>query len=182
MYRNSTYVAFDAQSETDPTKSDIRYFNVLKAQSGNSNIDFILRDAHDKTSPVRDTSNQQTLEARIKDRLRNHSKNVLVILSDNTRKHGSMLSFEIEQAVDTYKLPLIIAYADVGVLTMSNDPTSSLSGRWPYALKKRIDNATAKAIHIPFKVDSIQKALSQFSVVSGAMPSGPLDWFRPHGE
>lgn len=30
------------------------------------------------------------------------SKNMVVILSENTRKSGSVLSYEIEQAIDNY--------------------------------------------------------------------------------
>ena len=31
MNRTGTYVAFDGQGSTDPTESDIHYFNLLKA-------------------------------------------------------------------------------------------------------------------------------------------------------
>jgi hypothetical protein len=34
---------------------------------------------------------------------------MVVIISSDTRKSGSMLSWEVEQAVDFYELPLIIA-------------------------------------------------------------------------
>ena len=38
--------------------------------------------------------------------------------------------------------------------------------RWPKALKERIANGTAKAIHIAFKEKAIMAAISQFSVHS----------------
>ena len=54
-------------------------------------------------------------EARIQERLRG-SKNAVIILSADTRKSGSMLSYEIEQALDVYGLPLIITYVDFQVV------------------------------------------------------------------
>jgi hypothetical protein len=80
-----------------------------------------------------------------------------------------MLSYEIEKAVDTYELPLIITYA--GYNSILNP--SKLSDRWPSALSTRINNGTAKAIHIPYKKDAIFDAIGQFTV-NGRQPSGSL--------
>lgn len=104
--RTGTYVAFDGLGQTDPSKSDFRYYSTIQAWDANNNIDFKFVNSHDKTDAVRDSSKRATLEARIQERLR-ASKNMLVILSPQTRKSGSMLVFETEQAVDTYDLPLI---------------------------------------------------------------------------
>ena len=40
MNRTGTYVAFDGQGSTDPTESDIHYFNLLKAWNKSGSIDF----------------------------------------------------------------------------------------------------------------------------------------------
>jgi len=165
--RTGTYVAFDGLGQTDPTKSDFRYYSTIQAWDANKKIDFKFVNSHEKTDAVRDTSKRATLEARIQERLR-ASKNMIVILSPQTRKSGSMLVFEIEQAVDEYKLPLIIVYPGLRVIRH----VDQLSSRWPTALSTRIGNATAKAIHIAFAKEPILDAIGQFSV-NGKDLSGP---------
>ena len=122
-------------------------------------IDFKFVNSHEKASAVRDTSKLETLKASIRQRL-SVSKNMVVIISGDTRKSGSLLSYEVEMAVDHYKIPLIIAYAGYGsVLT----PLSH-SEEWPTALKMRINNGSAKAIHIPFKKDALFAFIDRFTV------------------
>lgn len=158
-YRNGTYIAFDGLGQTNPTLSDFKYYSIMQAWDSHKSIDFKYVDSHEKTYAVRDTSLKSTLESRIRERL-SDSKNVVVILSGATRKSDSMLSYEIEQAVDRYQIPLILAYVDYNVVA---DP-SLLSSYWPIALSSRVSNNTARAIHIPFIKDALLDAISQFSV------------------
>ncbi|KKL03463.1 hypothetical protein LCGC14_2625900 [marine sediment metagenome] len=169
--RTGTYIAFDGLGQTDPTKSDFRYYSTLQAWAANKSIDFTFVNSHDKTYAVRDSSKRATLEARIGERL-GLSKNVLMILSSETRKSGSMLCYEIEQAVDTYGLPLIAAYTDCKTIL---DP-SAHSDRWPSALATRINNGPAKVIHVAFRQSPILAAIEQFSV-HGKMPSSSLVYY-----
>ncbi len=39
-YRSGTYVAFHANRTTDPTESDIKYYNLLKMWDENDAFDF----------------------------------------------------------------------------------------------------------------------------------------------
>ena len=55
MNRTGTYVAFDGQGTTDPTESDIHYFNLLKAWNRLGIIDFKITNSHEKTYQVRDS-------------------------------------------------------------------------------------------------------------------------------
>ena len=70
------------------------------------------------------------------------------------------MPFEIEKAVDVYEIPIIVAYT---VFTDAIRNPSALTGYWPPSLKKRIDDGTAHAIHIPFKQAPIYDAIDQFS-------------------
>lgn len=63
-YRNKTYIAFDRDN-------DIRYYNLMKTWSNNSNSNFNLYDAHDLNITY-DTS----LEESIKSQLRKDFKKV----------------------------------------------------------------------------------------------------------
>ena len=67
--RTGTYVAFDGQGSTDPTESDIHYFNLLKAWNKSGSIDFRFTNSHEKTYQVRDSSSKATLFNRLETRL-----------------------------------------------------------------------------------------------------------------
>lgn len=170
-YRSGTYIAFDGLGQTDPAKSDFRYYGNIQAWAAHRNIEFSYVNSHEKTYAVRDSSLRATLEARIRERLAN-SKNVVVILSSDTRRSGSMLSYEIEQAVDHYHLPLILAYVDYQMIAAPD----RLSGYWPTALSERIHNSSAKAIHIPFAKDAILDAIGQFSISN--LPATSLNYYN----
>lgn len=166
--RTGTYIAFDGLGKVNPSESDFRFYATVQAWSAGKNIDFKFVNSHEKTAEVRDTSLRSTLEARIRERLA-ASKNCVVFLSDDTRKSGSMLSYEIELAVDKYEIPLICVYTGCEIIC---EP-SELSKRWPDAMTKRIESRAARAIHIPFKKSILLAAISQFHV-NGDRPSGPL--------
>lgn len=166
-YRTGTYVAFDGLGEADPTKSDFRYYATIQAWSANKNIEFSLTNSHEKTYAVRDTSQRSTLYSRIQERLR-ASKNMLIILTNETRYTGSVLSYEIEQAIDTYKIPLIIAYPGYSSIL----DVDGLSSLWPKALVDRINNDNTKAIHIAFAKDCILDAINQFHVNGKTLSNG----------
>ena len=160
-YRNGTYIAFDGQGTADPTESDLKYLGLLRSWNKNKNYVLHYYDSHLKTNKVMDSSTRKTLEARLMERMRN-SKNMLIILSEDTNYDRGMLNFEIEKAVDVYDIPLIIAYAGCNSLISA----TKYSNSWPQALKERITNGTAKAIHIAFKEKAIMAAISRFTVHS----------------
>lgn len=168
MNKTGTYVAFDGLGQTDPSKSDFRYYSILQAWDANKSIDFKLTNSHEKTSSVRDSSLKATLYARIRERL-SASKNMVVILSENTRKNGSVLSYEIEQAIDNYKIPLIIAYPAYSAIWAVN---SDLSAMWPTALSTRIDLQDTRAIHVGFKKEPIVDAIPRFTVNGDQLSNG----------
>ena len=160
-YRNGTYVAFDGNDTTDPTKSDMKYYGLLQAWNKNKKNILTFSDSHKKTYQVRDSSTIKTLQDRLLERMRS-SKNMLIIISEDTSWDRGMLNFEIEKAIDYYKLPLIIAYTGYECILAPE----KLSELWPKALSERINDNVARCIHIPFKEKSIMAAISQFSVHS----------------
>jgi hypothetical protein len=154
-YRNGTYVAFHAAGTNLPGKSDMDYYNLMKAWTAKTDDDFTMINSHDKASAVRDSSLRRTLRDSLLERLRN-SKNMVLIIGETTRLDTDWVPFEIEQAVDTYKIPIIAAY------TVWDQPIrnpAALSGYWPRALEVRINNETANVIHIPFKKEVLKDAL-----------------------
>ena len=166
-YRNGTYVAFHADGNNLPGgRSDIDYYRMLQAWSAHPDDEFTMVNSHEKASAVRDSSLKATLRASLLTRLAN-SKNMLLIIGKTTSSDTDWVPFEIENAVDKYKIPIIAAY------TMIEGPILNGmvgSGYWPYALRKRINDGTANVIHIPFRRAPIFSAISQFS--HNVVPNG----------
>jgi len=158
-YRNGTYVAFHADETNIPGQSDIDYYNLLKAWTAKTDDDFSMTNSHDKASAVRDSSKRATLRASLLTRLRN-SKNMILIIGQTTRFDTDWVPFEIQQAIDEYKIPIVALYPDYECIL---DP-KQLRRFWPGALATRIDNGTAHVIHIPFKKAPIADAIDQFDV------------------
>lgn len=156
-YRNGTYVAFHANGTDVPVESDIKYYNLLKAWTEKSDDDFTMVNSHDKASAVRDTSLKTTLRSSLLHRLRN-SRNMLLIVGETTRFDTDWVPFEIEQAVDSYEIPIIAVYPTFNWICAP----AKLEGLWPYALKARIQNRSAFVLHIPFKKQPIKAAIDQF--------------------
>lgn len=158
-YRNGTYVAFDGNGEKNPANSDFKYYSLLKGWKNSKNIEFTFNDSHEKTYSVRDDSLKQTLRTRLRERMKN-SKNMLLILLNDTSWDRGELNYEIELAVDEFNIPIIAVYPNFSCIL---DPVA-LNKYWPKSLQERIDNKTAKCIHIPFKEKLIFSAISQFSI------------------
>ena len=157
-YRNGTYIAFHANNTTDPCESDIKYYNLIKAWTAKKDDEFTFVNSHDKTNAVRDSSKKETLRNRLAERLRDHSKNMLLILSAETKNDKDWVPFEISYAVDKCDIPIIIAYPGFEVIRAP----MNLSNLWPSSLTERILNGKASCIHISFKKETIKNAIDQF--------------------
>lgn len=166
-YRNGTYVAFHAEGTSDPTETDMKYYRLLTAWHEHDGIDFNMINSHDKTAAVRDTSKRQTLISRLKERL-NNSKNMVLIIGETTRLDNDWVPFEVRYAVDSCEIPIIAAYPDYNSILAP----AKLRTLWPAALKTRIDDETARVIHVPFKKEPLKAAISKFS--HNNLPQGSL--------
>lgn len=169
-YRTGTYIAFHAGGTSNPTASDMKYYRMIQAWHANDDIEFKCVNSHDKASAVRDTSLKETLRRSLIERLK-HSRNFLLIVTNQTSKDTDWIPFEIAQAIDNYRLPIIAAYP--GYPKILNP--AALRSLWPSALVSRIDDGTAKVIHIPFARAFIDDAIDQYGVNQKMPPNG--HWF-----
>lgn len=96
-YRNKTYVIFDGD--------DIRYYRLMQAWKENNNIDFDFNDAHD-IGGIREDSQEETIKRRLRERFSN-SKQVIVLVGENTKNKYKYVRWEIEVAQDL-ELPIIV--------------------------------------------------------------------------
>ena len=157
-YRNGTYIAFHAEGSTDPTASDIKYYRMMLAWRAKDGSAFPFYNSHDKVSAVRDTSQAETIKRSLRLRMDN-SKNMVLIIGARTRFDTDFVPYEIGDAVDRCRIPIIATYPGQGVI---RSPTN-LRNLWPSALQSRIDNGKAKVIHIPFNRKAIEDAIGQFN-------------------
>lgn len=169
-YRNGTYIAFHAEDNPNPTDSDIKYFNIMKAWHANDDIEFRFINSHDKVASVRDTSRRETLMRSLKERL-NNSKNLVLIIGDQTRFDTDWVPFEIEYGVQTCGLPIIAVYP--GYRYIMNP--MGLSNLWPYAFAFHVGAGSVNAIHVPFQRNAIDAAIRQFNINS--RPGSSLDYW-----
>lgn len=158
-YRNGIYVAFNGLGTTDPTKSDMKYYGLLRLWNESNKFDFSFSDSHKKTYSVSDSSTITTLKNRLLERFRS-SKVLLLIVTENSSINRGLLNWEIEKAVETYSLPIIVCYPKYDKIKMPNFHKN----KWPIKLKEYIENEKVKTIHIPFKKDLILEALQDFSI------------------
>lgn len=169
-YRNGTYVAFYAQGTSDPTESDMKYYNTLRMWDANKDFDFTFVNSHEKSRAVRDSSTKSTLEQVLKERLRN-SKNMILIITSTTKLDRDWIPMEIEYSIDDCKIPIVAAYPNYDYI-MAPDQLATL---WPSALSNRINNGTARVIHIPFREKAIISAISQFDYNN--LPKSGKSWY-----
>jgi len=156
--RTGTYIAFHANGKKEPTESDMKYFNLLKAWRVRDDNDFTFVNSHEKTSAIRDWSCRDTIVRHLKSRML-RSKNMILIIGQTTKEDTDWVPFEIRYAIDECQIPIIAAYPGYEYI-MAPDQLESL---WPKALAKRIREETAHVIHVPFKREPLRDAVSQFS-------------------
>jgi hypothetical protein len=158
-YRNGIYVAFNGMGTTDPTKSDMKYYGLLQLWNKTKKIDFSFSDSHKKTYSVSDSSSITTLKNRLLERFRS-SKVLFLIVTEKASVNRGLLNWEIEKAVETYNLPIIVCYPNYDKIKYPD----SHKEKWPLKLKEYLKDEKVKTIHIPFKKDIIFEALKDFSI------------------
>ena len=88
-YKNKTYVAFDGDN-------DMKYYRLMTAWKEHDHIEFDFLNAHDLNS-ARDTSTEESIKAQLRIRMAN-SKQMLLLVGDNTKYLRKFLPWEIELA------------------------------------------------------------------------------------
>ncbi|EFF62518.1 conserved hypothetical protein [Turicibacter sanguinis PC909] len=159
-YRNGIYVAFNGCGTTNPTESDIKYFNILKGWKENKKIDFSFVDSHQKTYKVLDSSTEKTLLSRLNERMAN-SKLMFLIVTDNTKNSSHIVDHEIIRAIEHDNIPIVVAYTDKEII---KSVSPEIKSKLPKSLQKHIKNNECKILFIPFKMKAIKKAFQDFGV------------------
>ncbi len=138
-YKNKTYVIFDGDT-------DMHYYRLMTAWKAHDHIEFDFHNAHDLNS-ARDTSTEEAIKAQLRIRMAN-SKQVIVLVGDNTFKLRKFVPWEIELARKK-DLPIIVV---------------NLNGKRTYDASlcpTAIEDETY-TVHIPFGQKIMKYALDEF--------------------
>ncbi|MBQ0089660.1 MAG: TIR domain-containing protein [Prevotellaceae bacterium] len=178
-YRTGNYVAFYVAEPFFETNlgacaaKDFCYYNMLKAwKAADSSFPFV--NSHDKTYSVRDGSDwEKTLKPRLHQRL-NASKNVILFLSSNT-KYSRALKEEIDYAINTLRLQIIVVYPDYSLKTdIAGDSgiRQQIQNLWDKLPVLRDNMDKVATLHIPCAKESIKLALSDPDLMVQTMKPG----------
>lgn len=168
--QKNIYVSFYANKEIEPEEIDTRYYKLLKAWDDKEQMNFKLIDSAAKEKALTDNKSRDSLIKSIKSDL-DQSEIFLLIIGKTTKEDANWIPLEINYTIDERKIPVIAAYTGYRYIL---DP-SKLSDLWPPALKKKIDNETARIIHIPFVRDSLFAAMLRFDHTK--YPGGSLSYY-----
>jgi hypothetical protein len=106
-YRNKTFVSFASE--------DLHYYRLMCAWRKNKNIDFDFLDAHD-INIARDTSTQDTINRRLRERLAS-TKQVVMLIGDVTRDKAARTTSFIHYEVQTIlRLEIPVVFANLNGL------------------------------------------------------------------
>ncbi len=148
---------------------DFCYYNLLKAWKA-ADTSFPFVDSHAKTYSVRDGSDwEQTLKPRLHKRLK-ASANVVLFLSSET-KYSRALREEIDYAINTCGLPIIVVYPEIKdkeEVHSSTGFTKKVKSLWDKLAVFRDNKHNVPVLHVPNDKELIRSALgnSIFRVVT----------------
>lgn len=86
-YANRTYVCFDADT-------DILYYRLMTAWKENDKIEFNFHNAHEINN-LRDGSSEETIKAKLRERLKN-TKVLVVLIGENNKNLFKYVKWEID--------------------------------------------------------------------------------------
>lgn len=175
-YRNGTYVAFAADGATDITTSDIKYYRLIQGWNLMKGRDFKIIDSHEKGPTLRKGSLDETIKRTLRGRLDNSSR-LLLLVGKTTKLDDDFVPYEIEYAIDTCKIPIIICFVNYSK-RITNVLPQELRNLLPQILVDRINSGSVKTILIPFKQRILSKALDDynFNKHPSYEMSGYKDW------
>lgn len=175
-YRIGTYIAFAADGATNIFTSDIKYYRLIQGWNLMKSRDFKLINSHEKGPSIRQGSLEDTIKKTLRERLEN-SNRLLLLVGNTTKDDDDFVPYEIEYAVKTCNLPVIVCYVTYRN-RITNQLPSELRKLLPPKLKELIASTSIKTLHIPFRQRIINRALNdyKFDRQPSYTMSGYQDW------
>lgn len=170
-----TYIAFAADGNENMFESDIKYYRLLTGWDAMKGKDFEFINVHERSAAIRSGSKEDTIKRTLRDRL-NKSKRMILLVGHTTKLDDDFVPYEIEYAIDTCKLPIIVCYVNERNRLLADSPLANQHKKWiPKSLIDRMNNNTARTINIPFRQRILAKAMQDFS--KSNMPNHPFGFY-----
>jgi hypothetical protein len=141
MARNKTYICFDADT-------DLWAYKFMKGWKALDNIDFDFDNAHELNN-LRDGSSEQTIKAKLRERLKN-TKIMLVLVGENTKNLHKFVRWEQEVAL-AMGIPIVAVY-----LNGSKGRDTNIC---PPIIRDEL------VLHIPYKLATCRWAIDNWPVL-----------------
>lgn len=159
-----TYVAFDGQGVLNHQHNQAYHvYQTLKA--GENTLRFItdhdisFEDITDITSDV--------LKRRLEGRMQ-QADNLLILASEDSDVNNPLLNWEVETAIHTYHLPVVVAYVEAPALSNS---TIQLVHNWlPVSLQQLIKENQIRVAHVRWTMDKVLAACNKYSRTKDVYP------------
>ena len=137
-YKNKTYIIFDADT-------DIRMYRLMTAWNKNPRFEFNFYDAHDLNNLMK-TASEEQIKRKLRERMKN-TKQVIVLVGDNTKNLYKFVRWEIELAIEL----------DIPIIAVNLDKSTRATSKTPPILKNK-----AYFVSVPFLVEDVKNALDNF--------------------
>lgn len=183
MNKTGNYCAFYVKEPFNETNlganaaPDFCYYNTMRMWKGQDPT-FPFIDSHEKNYNVRDSSSWETLQGRLRERLR-ASKNIIFFLSSITIE-SKALKEELDYGMGYLGLPVIVIYPDYKYKTDIADASGirqqikSLWNKVPSFLTHKNEVST---IHVPMNKNIIHSALKDPKIMINTMSSYPQTYY-----
>uniref|UniRef100_E6VFG1 Thoeris protein ThsB TIR-like domain-containing protein n=1 Tax=Rhodopseudomonas palustris (strain DX-1) TaxID=652103 RepID=E6VFG1_RHOPX len=136
----TAYIVFDGDN-------DMWAYGYIKGWKANKNIDFEYNDAHDLDNMTARAQGENYVKSKLRERMK-QSKAVVVLVGEKTKNLYKYVRWELELALEL-GLPIIAAN-----LNKKNGQDSELC--------PAIIRDCAAVVHIPYKLDALKHAMSNF--------------------
>lgn len=164
-----TYIAFDANGifENKNSRDLKNYHHVMTWQrTYPSRFNFLNLHDIDFTSKHGGLI-ESTVRPYLSKKLE-QADNLFLIVSQDTDVDSSLLNWQIMQAVNRHRLPIIVAYE--GEQTITSETIQKNEHHLPTSLRKLMRQKAVKIAHIPFKSGKIECACKHYSSRTAAYP------------
>lgn len=162
--KTRTYVAFDGQGVLSQQHNKA-YAAYQQLKYGENTIRFITD--HDISFEKITDITSAVLKRRLEGRMQ-QADNLLVIASADSDTRNPLLDWEIQTAIHTYHLPVIVTYVDAPALSNS---TIQLVHQWlPQHLQQLIHDNSIKAAHLRWDLKRVITACRKYSRTHDVYP------------
>lgn len=165
---HKSYLAFDPIGVATAEQNDLRYFHrMFEWQHLYPNRFDFINSADIEFFAEHGEKPEKEMKRRFIEQLR-EADHIIVPASETTNVDGSILNWQISQAVNGFRLPVIVCY--MGMENLFEKDFERCESWMPAKIRKYISRDSALIAHIPFTRDKLERAVAYFSLNERTLP------------